>query len=129
MPTAYPGFSQLFCEEDAMRRPPNLTRAFGVCLVLIAFAALASQSVDGLSGTASAADVANLQDQLESGLLAGRPVELVFISRVVTLVEQDALPLPLVLSTYQWARPKKPRPFPYFERGLRIRAARIGIQL
>ncbi len=112
-----------------MRRPPNLTRAFGVYLVLITFAALAIPSVDGLSGTAAAAEVANLQDQLESGLQARRPVELVFIGRVVTLIEQDGLPLPLVLSTYQWARTKKPRPFPYFERGLRIRAARIGIQL
>lgn len=112
-----------------MRRPPIFPKAFWLCLVLISFASFAGSPVDGLSQSASAAEIANLQDQLESGLQARRDVELVFITRVVNMVEQDTLPLPLVLSTYQWARPKKPRPFPYFERALRIRAARIGIQI
>ena len=61
------------------------------------------------------------------GLLARRPVELAFIQRVVTLVQTGRLPLGMVKSTFQWARPKKPRPFPYFERAIRVRAAQIGV--
>jgi hypothetical protein len=34
-----------------------------------------------------------------------------------------------VQSTFLWARPKKPYPFPYFENGLRLRAAKRGISL
>ena len=46
------------------------------------------------------------------------------------MVEDDDLPMPLVKSTFQWARKKakyKNYPFPYFEFALRERARRIGI--
>jgi hypothetical protein len=100
-----------------------------VCLVLAI-----GNGLTGIPGFVSprqavAVQVADLQDQLEAGLQTRRPAEVAFITRVVTLVEQDRLPLALVKSTFQWARPKKPRPFPYFERAIRIRAARIGVQI
>jgi hypothetical protein len=81
------------------------------------------------SSTATAADVAELRDRLEAGLLARQPREFAFIGRVVTMVEGRRLPLDLVMSTFQWARRKKPYPFPYFERALRTRAARLGIAI
>lgn len=81
--------------------------------------------------TVAAADVADLQDQLEAGLKARRPVEFRFIARVVRMVRDEDLPLKLVLSTFQWARKKarKDIPFPYFQRALKIRAAKLGIRI
>ena len=78
---------------------------------------------------AIAADVADLQEQLESELQARRPVEFAFIDRVCDLVETDVLPVDLVNTTFLWARPKRPRPYVYFERAMRIRAAKRGVQL
>ncbi len=114
-----------------MNRPAisTRTRGFGLLLVVFTFT-LAVGLGDGHSpNVASGAVVGDLQDQLVVGLKVRRPVDLAFIARVVTLVEDDELPMALVLSTYQWARPKTPRPYPYFERGLRIRAARIGVAI
>lgn len=99
----------------------------GVAAVLSAAGLIRDPS--GSSGVAAAAEVAQLQDQLESGLKARRPAEFAFIQRVVTLVEQERLPLPIVVSTYRWAEAKYKQPFPYFVRALRIRAARIGVQI
>ncbi len=108
----------------------GLSRATrGLCLLLVLSAFAVGWQSDNACRLANAATVVDLQDRLVSGLEVRRPVDLAFIARVVDLVEQDRLPLSLVLSTYQWARPKKPRPYPYFVRGLRIRAARIGVQL
>ncbi len=70
---------------------------------------------------------ANLQQQLESGLRARRPEEFAFIDRVITMVKQGKLPETLVRSTFDWARDKRPYPYPFFERGLKVRAARLGI--
>ena len=69
----------------------------------------------------------NLQEALEKGLRARLPEEFEFIERVVTMVEKGTLPLDLVRSTFDWARDKRPYPYRYFERGLKLRAARIGI--
>lgn len=73
--------------------------------------------------------VASLKDQLQDGLQARLPREFAFVDHVVKLVNEGKLPRSLVDSTFLWARPKKPYPFPYFERALRIRAARIGVAL
>lgn len=76
--------------------------------------------------------VAGLQQQLENGLQARLPREFQFIARVVALVQQKKLPLPLVQSTFVWARRQvtgRKYPFPYFERALRIRAKRIGVEI
>ncbi len=73
--------------------------------------------------------IANLRDQLTFGLRARLPREHAFIRLVVERVEAGDLPLELVLSTFHWARHKRPYPFPYFEYALRLRAARNGILL
>lgn len=49
---------------------------------------------------------------------------------VVTKVEQGELPRSLVLNMMQWARRRREDlPFPYFQEGLRRRAAELGVQL
>jgi hypothetical protein len=75
---------------------------------------------------------ASLQDILETGLKARLPREFRFIRHIVQMVNDGDLPLELVMSTYHWARKKtryKQYAFPYFEQGLRIRAARQGIAI
>ncbi len=81
---------------------------------------------------AAGVEVANLQQQLESGLKARRPEEFAFIQMVVTKVANNQLPLDLVKSTFLWARKNpdaKEYPFVYFERGLRERAKKLGITI
>src|SRR5688500_10871699 len=74
------------------------------------------------------ANVADLKQQLESGLKARRPEEFEFIEKVVTMVGNDTLPLDLVMSTFLWTR-KNPKareyPFVYFQRALRERAKKL----
>lgn len=70
---------------------------------------------------------ADLQDRLEKGLQARRPSEFAFLKRVVELVNAGKLSTELVQSTFDWARHKRPWPYPFFERALKIRAARIGV--
>ena len=93
------------------------------------FRARASAAEAVLASSTIAADIAELKDQLNSGLKARRPQEFAFIGRVVEMVENRQLPLELVQSTFQWARFKKPYPYPYFESGLRVRAAKLGINI
>ena len=66
---------------------------------------------------------------MEFGLKARRPREFAFIALVVKMVDEGVLPLSLVQSTFDWARRKEPYPMVYFERALRIRADRKGIQI
>lgn len=74
--------------------------------------------------------VADLQEQLESGLKARRPPEFEFIAIVVKRVEERKLTSGEVKSVFQWARRKsKDFPFPYFERAMRIIAARKNVDL
>ena len=74
---------------------------------------------------------ASLKETLEKGLRARRPEEFQYVARVAELVDQKELPLDLVMSTFQWARQKSKHtnfPLPYFARGLRERAAKLGLQ-
>lgn len=80
-----------------------------------------------LTNRAMAVTVATLKDQLEKGLRCRRPVEFAFVGKVIDLVNQRKLPVPLVTGTYDYARRKQPYPFPYFEAALRARAAKIGV--
>lgn len=73
--------------------------------------------------------VLDLEQTLKSGLKARRPVEFEFIRLVVLKVKANELPIELVQSTFLWARRQAAIPYPYFERGLRERAARLGISL
>lgn len=81
------------------------------------------------SGSDASVEIANLKDQLTFGLRARLPNEHAFIALVVKRVEAGKLPLDVVMSTFQWARRKRPYPFPYFESALRLRAARKEIPL
>lgn len=77
---------------------------------------------------AVADEIADLKDQLKNGLQARRPEDRAFLDRVAKMVESDQLPVELVKSTFQWARTrKKPYPYPYFEKALKLRAAELGI--
>jgi len=78
------------------------------------------------------ANVADLHQQLKSGLKARRPVEFTFIAKVVTMVENDELPLDLVMSTFIWTRNNpqaREYPFVYFQQALRERAKKQGISV
>ena len=72
---------------------------------------------------------ADLQEILEDDLQARQPKEFAFIEKVISLIENGTLKESLVRSTYLWARKKPRRKFQYFERGLRYRASRMGIDL
>jgi len=84
-----------------------------------------------LAASFSAADQQlTLKDELRYGLRARRPAEIVFLDRVVSHVKKGQLTLPMVRSTFIWARQQSTRrPFPFFEFGLRARAKRIGVSL
>ena len=113
-----------------MFKPPTiLSWAFAVSLLgLVAgqtgLAAQQPNTPPGVSGPA-----VDLRIQLEKGLKARLPREFAFIDHVVGMVDNNELPRDLVQSTFLWARVKKPYPFPYFENGLRLRAAKRGITL
>jgi hypothetical protein len=96
-----------------------------VCAVFVLAVSFPTAPVPGI-------DVPDLREELETGLKARRPQEFRFIGRVVALVNADRLPLPLVKGTFQWARQKarvNGHAYQYFERAMRIRAARIGVRL
>ena len=78
---------------------------------------------------ASGINVPDLRQTLEAGLRARRPQEFAFIGRVVKMVEDGDLPLKLVKETFNYARKKRPYPYPYFERALIRRAAALGIRV
>jgi len=65
----------------------------------------------------------DLEMTLKKGLLCRRPIEFEFIDIVVDAVAKNVLPIDLVYSTFIWARRKRPYPFVYFRRALRMRAA------
>lgn len=71
----------------------------------------------------------DFENQLNAVLKSRRPVEFEFVATVVKMLEDDQLPLDLVQSTFNWVRNKKDcrYPFVYFEKALRIRAAKLGI--
>lgn len=78
---------------------------------------------------ARAAEVADLQEQLEDVLKARRPQEFKFIATVVGMVQKETLPRSLVDTTFLWARKKKANRLQYFETALRVRAAKQGIKI
>lgn len=101
-------------------------RRRSVLLLLVAFLSgmaiadsLGQQFHDGVQ--------VDLKRQLETGLYARRPEESAYIARVVRMVDRRQLPEELVISTFAWARKKRPYPLVYFERALRHRARKIGI--
>ena len=83
---------------------------------------------------------ATLNETLRSVLKCRRPQEFAYVDLVTAKVDQGILPRPLVLSMMTWARDRSRKevasgrrkndiPFPYFQEGLRLRAAEIGVSL
>jgi hypothetical protein len=73
---------------------------------------------------------ADLGETLRFALKCRRPVEFQFVALVVQKVEANELPQDMVLSMLQYARKRRPnQPFPYFEAGMKKRAAALGVNL
>jgi hypothetical protein len=83
---------------------------------------------------------ANLNETLRSVLKCRRPEEFAYVNLVTQKVDQGVLPVALVLSMMQWAKKRSKQemdagrrktdiPFPYFQQGLKLRAAEIGVNL
>lgn len=104
-----------------------------VALLAVSFIPAPAAAVLPLSGVelpaAQPMAQADLKDELEAGLKARRPQEFQFIAKVVDMVNRKQLPLEMVRSTFIWARKKKPYPYPFFERALIQRAAKIGVRI
>ena len=67
--------------------------------------------------------------KMKAALQTATPEENGFIEKVSELVVQDRLPRKVVDSTFLWARKKPQNKFQYFKRGLKVRAAKLGIEL
>ena len=79
---------------------------------------------------AEAVEQVSLKNTLEKGLYCRRPNEFAFVALIAQKVEQKELSVDLVLSMFKWSRERRPHiPFPYFEAGLRARAAALGVEL
>lgn len=93
----------------------------------------------GSSGEASAQDgpivgetlngELTLRELLEKDLRARREVEFTFIQRVVDRVEEKKIPLDTVMTMYRWSKKKSRRPYQYFEKGMKVQAKRLGVDL
>jgi len=93
-------------------------------------AVIGSLQFCGLTFSQEPRGVATLTEQLRFGLKARRPLEFEFIDLVVDKVDQKLLPRDMVLSAMTYAQGKnKDRPYPYFEFGMKKRAAAIGVEL
>lgn len=100
-----------------------LATRFAVAQDQAAFEPLATEPQGGVI-------VADLEQQLLAGLKIRREQEQKFIAAVINLVEEKRLPVSLVKSIFHWSRRKNPKvPFPYFERGMRITAEKVGVQI
>lgn len=107
-------------------RPPAALAAV-VAAIATAFAAPAARADDS-PRSSGGAEVISLEDQLKTGLRVRRPEEEEFVEEVVRLVNAGRLPRKVVETTYLWAvNRRQTYPFPAFERALRLRAEKIGV--
>jgi len=102
---------------------------FTISAMSFRFVQAADDTLPGSATPTPGVIAADLEQTLKSGLKARRPVELEFISAVVLKVKNNELPLELVHSTFLWARRQKPYQYPFFERGLRERATKLGLSV
>jgi hypothetical protein len=110
----------------------TVTRTIGgvsMPLIVLTLCMAWQVAADAEIGETPSAGEPTLQQTLEAKLKARRPVEFQFIAKVVDKVERGELPLAMVISTMVWSRRQHSRPFPYFERGIRERASRIGVSI
>lgn len=96
-----------------------------VLWALTAVAIVAATLVSPLQGETARLNAA----QIKAGLRTATPEENGFVDRVVGLAQAGTLPPQLVESTFQWARKKPNFRFQYFKRGMKVRAAQLGISL
>jgi hypothetical protein len=96
------------------------------------FAGLVSVAVFAVSNRQAGGDEkkADLNETLRSVLKCRRAEEFAFVESVANKVNQGDLPKDMVLSMMKWATERRPEfPFPYFKEGIKLRAAKIGVQL
>ena len=73
---------------------------------------------------------ARFQELLAKGLKLRRPQEKEFVARIAVLVEQRILPRSLVTTSFSWARKRHQKfPYPYFQRAIVLRSAKLGVRL
>lgn len=83
---------------------------------------------------------ATLNEMLRSVLKCRRPEEFAYVNLITAKVNSGELPIALVLSMMKWAAERSRQevqnhhrntdiPFPYFQQGMRLRAAQIGVSL
>jgi protease II len=68
--------------------------------------------------------------RLNAILKTRRDEEKIFVEKVVEKLKQDKLPIKLVDSSFEWVRNRRPDtdyPFYYFERVLRLEAAKLNL--
>ena len=111
--------------------PRFFRRRVSLLLPVFLISTFASQAIGQFFDRRKFTDGAqvDLKQQLEKGLFARRPEEFAFISRVIVMVNNNQISRELVESTFLWARKKRPYPFVYFQRGLKVRAARVGVRV
>ena len=89
----------------------------------------------GLAATARAQQPApvtgdaSLKETLTFGLRPRLPADYAFIDVVIARVDNKTLPLELVIAVYRWSLDKRPYPYPFFERALRVKARAIGVDI
>jgi len=117
------------------RRCRSLSRAGVVVAAIVAAIVVAAVTAapcparaDDSPRTGGGAEVISLEDQLKTGLRTRRPEEEEFVEEIVRLVNAGRLPRKVVESTYFWAvNRRQTYPFPAFERALRLRAEKLGV--
>lgn len=118
-----------------LRNLPAIRRSalvFPLFLLALAISERSARSVEPvrIGGANASGQVANLKDTLEKGLKCRLDREFRFVDRVVIAVNDGLLPEKTVLEMFSYARRKNQhRPFVYFERGMIIRAAQLGVIL
>ncbi|MDA7951665.1 MAG: hypothetical protein MPJ24_09280 [Pirellulaceae bacterium] len=73
--------------------------------------------------------ITELVDQIRFIIKPGTPSEKTFLTNIETMMRQGTLSTKMVREMFAWAKgkPANIARFPYFERGLRVRAARVGV--
>ena len=104
-----------------------------LCSLLVAVAVLGvcerAHAQDGPVVSQNLNGDITLRELLEKDLRAQRDVELLFIQRVVKRVEEKKIPLDTVMTMYRWSKKKSHRPYQYFEKGMKVQAERLGVDL
>jgi hypothetical protein len=97
--------------------------------LLVVSSARPTYAQDGPVVAETANGELTLRELLEKDLRARREVEFTFIQHVVDRVEEKKIPLDTVITMYKWSKQKSHRPYQYFEKGMKVQAKRLGVDL